>query len=156
MPRTRIRRLDGPVQFQAGELESDLLARADIEDRAGAGRVAQRDLDRYYRHLHIALISITPSFTAEEVTVIVNALNGTFTEPHTAGLFWANVDDFLSDQQPGDPWYFDRGPFVQRLRGLSPFTALAISDAVERFFLRSRLDITETLDEAYRAVGLIH
>lgn len=152
------RLMTGPVSFNAGDLEDDLLSRADIPDRASAGRVAQRDLDRYYRHLTLALARLT--FTPGQAALVVDALNGTLTEPHTASLLWANVSDALADGDDGlaERWDVDAPQaqaLVARLRALTPFEALAVADACERYWRRASAGIDETNDERLRAVGLL-
>jgi hypothetical protein len=157
MPRPSIRRIPGPVTFNPGELEDDLLARVDTlpPDRAGMSRVGQRDLARYYYHINLALSHLT--FTQAEASLIVDVMNGTLTEPHTAALLWASVDDALEDGYAAK-WGVDgkqAQALVARLRALTPFESLAICDACERFWNRVAAGREETNEERLRAVGLL-
>lgn len=141
------------VHFRAGDLLPDLLSRAEAdEDGTPSERTlaiaVDRDLHRYYYLLRLAL----PTFTESEASLIVDALNGVMTEPHTAGLLWAQVDDFARDGGM-TKWGVDGRALVERLRALSPFAQLAIADAVERAWhlLGTGADLADVL----RSVGLV-
>jgi hypothetical protein len=138
------------AQFILGELEPAM-----DERRRGAesyGSVAQRDLARYYELLRRTLERL-PSFTEGEASLIVDACNGWFVEPHTAPLLWAQVDDAIRDEGLDQKWGVDGAAVVTLLRALSPWESLAVCDAAERAWrlLSAGDDIPPTL----RAVGLV-
>lgn len=130
------------AQFRASD---DLQQRCDMPTDARATQIAARDLDRYYTLLQRAM----PKFSEPEASLIVDALNGTLSEPHTAHLLWAEIDDAIQLDQLDKKWGVDGPALVQRLRSLSPFEAMAVVDAAERFWL------SPNEDGVLRAVGLI-
>lgn len=134
-----------PVSFRDRAVETELETRAD--GRLSPGRVAARDLARYYYLLHRAV----PSFSEPEASLIVDAMNGLMTEPHTAGLLWANIADAVRDDSLDEKWDVDAPALVARLRALTPFEQLAVADASERFWQRPELSTSENL----RRVGLV-
>lgn len=135
------------VNFRAGELQDDLEART--EAGQGLALTAKRDLERYYCQLKLAL----PTFSEAEASLIVDVQNGTMVEPHTAGFLWANVADALDDGY-AEKWQVDGPALVARLRNLTPFEALAVADACERFW-RGPYRREGPLGDALRAVGLV-
>lgn len=139
------------VNFRAGEMLPDLEART-ARSSGGLAVTASRDLERYYYHLKMALASVT--LTTDQAQLIVDVMNGTITEPHTASLLWASVSDALDDGL-AEKWDVDGLNLVNMLRHLPPFTALAIADACERFWNRVAAGREETNEERLRAVGLL-
>lgn len=121
---TRTTRQGPPIQFRDVEIERELAARGD-----NPNLVAKRDLERYYALLRQSL----PTFSRSEASLIVDALNGTLIEPHTARLLWAAIDDALYDGL-AEKWGVDGLALVARLRRLTPFEALAVVDAAERYW----------------------
>lgn len=136
------------VNFRAGGLLPALEARTDTG--SSIARTASRDLDRYYT----LLAREVPTFTEGEGSLIVDALNGTLTEPHTASLLWANIADALEDGL-AEKWHVDGAALVERLRKLTPFQSLAVADAAERFWISATLDGAMTHAERLRKVGLV-
>lgn len=134
------------VQFRAGTLLEALQNRTD--DGQSLSPTAQRDLARYYYHLRLAL----PTFTEAEASLICDVMNGTLTEPHTASLLWANVADALEDGY-AEKWKVDGDTLALRLRALSPFEALAVADACERFWRGPYRK--EDMARALREAGLV-
>lgn len=144
------------VNFRAGELLPELEARANGANGAmSLAAVASHDLDRYYTLLRSALAKIAPTLTAGEAAMIVDALNGLITEPHTASLLWASVADAIESDGLARKWDVDGAALVERLRRLAPFEALAVADAAERYWNRVAAGVDETNDERLRAVGLL-
>lgn len=139
------------VTFRAGPVAPDLAART----RAGTavGARARDDLERYYRLLARALAGV--QLSEDEASLIVDALNGMLTEPHTAHLLWAEIDDAITGDGLAEKWSVDGQALVARLRALTPFAALAVSDAAERYWLDTHLTPTRDHTERLRAVGLV-
>lgn len=115
------------IQFRAG---ATLLLEIQARDEGhGSGPTARRDLERYYYMIRSSM----PAFSKAEARLLVDALSGIITEPHTAHLLWAVVDDAIRLGRLDEKWGVDAWALVQRLRHeISPFAALAIADAVER------------------------
>lgn len=101
----------------SGQLASDVEKR--VEQDSERPGVMRRDLGRYYEAIERAM----PSFTEDEATLLVNALNGTrHADPAGIALLWAEVAD-------------DDPALAQRLRRLSYIECAAVVDAVERFWI---------------------
>lgn len=139
------------IQFRA----IDKLAEA-LEVRAEQGRpaslVAQRDLERYYETLRRSM----PSLTVGEASLLADVCNGTYWEPHTVTLLWANVADALDDPV-AEKWGMSDAyaqDFVQRLRRLSYAECMALVDALERFWI-GPYHKEGDLPDRLRAAGLI-
>ncbi len=107
---------------------------------------AKRDLERYYRLLEME----AQEFTEAEASLICDALNGTFFEPHTITLLWANIADAIRYDGLDGKWDVDGAALVERLRNLTPAQTFALADAAERFW-----NATGTTAERLRAVGLV-
>lgn len=156
------------IQFAAGQLEDDLLARAGGDPPSW---IAARDLGRYYHALAAELARVRLSH--DEATTVVAAARGWLVEPHTAGYLWVEVEDYLRDQvEDRGIAELDRIPrldaagraaLVARLRALSSAASLAVCDAVERYWgrvtesaPRSALALPDDSHAAMlRAVGLV-
>lgn len=134
-----------PIQFRDKEIE------AELDTRAGKGLslslVARRDLQRYYALMRRSL----PAFSEPEASLIVDAMRGARTEPHTVEVLWAGVDDAVRGESLDEKWDVDGAALVDRLRSLTPFGALTVADACERFWRRTDLSTGENL----RRVGLV-
>lgn len=144
------------IHFRAGDLLPDLVARADREPEDGqvsertVAQAADRDLHRYYYHLLSVLARLT--FSQAEASFIVDALNGLLTEPHTADLVWANLDD-AAREGLGEKWGIDGVALAARVRALGPFGQLAIADAAERYW-QGPSQVGDR-SAALRSVGLV-
>jgi hypothetical protein len=140
------------VQFRAGDgLAEQLAARA---DRAvSLGLVAKRDLARYYALLERELTRIRLS--EPEASLIVDAYNGTFWEPHTAPLLWADIDDAIRYDGLDQKWGVDGADLFARLRALAPFALLALVDAAERYWVAAGAGDQRSNADLLRAVGLV-
>jgi len=100
-----------------------------------------RAAERRYRWL---LDRHRPRFIRAEALAILGALNGIiFPDPEAALLLWATVEDAGGDAD-----------LVARLSDLSAVEAMAVVDAVERFWQASAAG--EAADDALAASGLVH
>lgn len=141
-----------PVQFKDRVVEQQLAARSQPGYGNGAGAIAARDLARYYAILAHELARLPLS--EAEASLIVDALNGTLIEPHTAGLIWASVDDAIRGDGLDRKWAVDGPALVSKLRDLPLAASLALADAVERFWAQAGEGEQAMLDRLV-AVGLI-
>jgi hypothetical protein len=131
------------INFRAGTLLPALVARSSSEQSRHA--TAQRDLDRYYTLLARSL----PTFTEAEASLLMDALNGTIAMPQTAHLLWAEIDDAIRLDRLDEKWGVDGQALHERLRALTPFQAMAILDAKERYWLHPNEP------DALQRVGLV-
>lgn len=138
-----------PISFASRDLERELAARTEADSQAARSLTAKRDLERYYETLRRSL----PTFTEQEATLIVDALNGTILEPNTVTLLWANVDDHNRLYDGSLP--MDVAALVARLRGLSYAECMALADAVERFWSAANQRDSMTLADGLRTVGMV-
>ncbi len=140
---------DNLIQFRAGAtLLLDIQAR---DEGHGSGPTARRDLERYYYMIR----SSTPEFSEAEARLLVDALSGIITEPHTAHLLWAVVDDAIRLGRLDEKWRVDGWALVQRLRGMTSFELLAIADAVERVWSMMADAKATPITDVIMQVGLI-
>jgi hypothetical protein len=140
------------IQFwPRGGLRGALEARSRDDSRAALSSTAQRDAERYYHCLRKTLETV--ELTEPEASLLCDAINGILMEPHTMPLLWANVDDAVRFGGLDRKWHVDGPALVERLRSLSYAQALAVVDAVERWWSGpfQQPDRTASL----REVGLI-
>jgi len=134
-----------PVQFRPGPLQAELEARGEPNE------IGKRDLGRYYTLLRRELAGV--QLSEPEACLLVDALNGTLLDEHTVSLLWAELDDAILQDHLHEKWSLpgeQAGALVARLRSLSPGQAMAVYDAVERFWRDPN-----PLRERLRAVGLV-
>lgn len=130
------------IQFYVGRSSINAALSERASPRLSPSEIAKRDLERYYALLRRSL----PTFTEPEASLILDALNGMPTEPHSVALVTTIVDAIrlnALDQK----WGVDGDTLSVRLVRLTPFELLAIADAVERFW---------NGDHSNRAAGLRH
>lgn len=139
-----------PVSFYP-----DAPLRAEMEARrkgsAYLGGVPRRDLERYYHAVAVELQAV--HLTQGEACLIIDVMNGTITEPHTAQLLWAQVSDGIQMDRLDEKWEVDGPALVAKLRGLTYTQALAVADAAERWWELE--DGERTWPEGLQAVGLL-
>jgi hypothetical protein len=101
--------------------------------------VARRDLERY----NVLLDSVRPAFTRDQALLLVDVFNGTRFEPIEMSLsaLWASLDD------AEDAYYQKHGvakkALVGRIHNLSEAEALAVIDAIERFWNSQEKTVTD-------------
>lgn len=137
------------IQFRAGDLVEPLDDRA--SERVGISRdgAAKRDLARYYDVLARSLDAL--SLSSAESSLICDAARGTAWDTSSYRLLWAEIDDAIRLDQLDTKWNVDGPALVAKLRNLAPGTAMAIVDAVERFWLTPDDD----REASHRRVGLV-
>lgn len=139
---------ENKVQFRPGHLLGMLQERADTGQ--SISMVAQRDLDRYYDLIALALhhVELTPG----EASLIVDAMNGTFIDLTAAQMLHAEIADSLGDGL-AEKWGVDGPALVAKARGWTLLQRMAVCDAVERFWNNS-YHVEDYQDRLIR-VGLV-
>lgn len=116
-----------PLAFRPDDdLHDELTSR--VEENNSPGRVAKRDLKRYYR----ALRESCPVLPGPEAMTLVCCLNN------------IEIQDFLLTAQALETKIesapdicfevIDRAAFIERVKGWDLFTRLAVLDAAERYW----------------------
>lgn len=109
------------------EIEAEITSRGN--NRSGT---IQRDLSRLYTLYRRALQKL--DFTESEAMLITEALNGTVHDANTAAMLWARVDDAIKLQNLDQTYGVDRETLMQKLKSLGDLEAMAVVDAVERYW----------------------
>lgn len=148
------------IQFRATKSGKELEERTSLpqdikptEKDALISDTAERDLERYYAVLKLTLARI-PTFTESEAMLLVDSLNGYLLTPEMPHLLWANVADAIHMDGLDKKWDVDGAALINRLREMTPFEQLAISDAVERAWQSETYQVSN-MEEKVRAVGLV-
>lgn len=123
-----------PVQFRSMEVEPQLDLRL-TSSLGSPGRVAARDLDRYYAVLAAGLRRV--NLTEPEAMLVIDALNGVLHDAPESipTMLWAGVDDAIRLDGLDAKWGVDGAALVAKLRALTPTQASAVVDAVERWWI---------------------
>jgi hypothetical protein len=102
-------------------------------------------------------------FTEAEATLLCEACNGAYWEPHSIALLWVEISDAIDSDALAAKWqlagpgrtdadHFEAGAqLIAKLRALTPGQTFAVVDAVERFWAHPGRPLGERL----RAVGLV-
>lgn len=116
-----------PVSFRPGDLAPALDARG-----ANRNEVAARDLERYYRLLEIesAALDFSPAEWLLLRDVIGNGYVGAFRSATSLGMA---LGDAITLDGRGDG--IDAGALLHRLFALTPAQAMALCDAIERWWI---------------------
>lgn len=140
------------VRFRLGDLLPEIDARADPPEPSVRARVAQRDLGRYYHLLQETLATV--DLSRGEAGLLVDVCNGwaTHVEPpellaHGLAL---QVDDGCRLEALDEKWHVERVPLVEKIEAWSTAQAIAVIDAIERFWIDPN-----PLDVVLVRVGLI-
>ncbi|GGK22800.1 hypothetical protein GCM10010965_14630 [Caldalkalibacillus thermarum] len=106
----------------------------DLIDERGEARSStiNRDLERLYTLYRRALNVI--EFGVNEACLITEALETKNMTAETAHLLWAYVEDALRHKHLSKVWNVDGSELVEKLRSLNEIQAMAVIDAVERFW----------------------
>lgn len=145
------------IQFRAiDQMAQQLTTRSNVPEQASESALksilsetARRDLDRYYN----TLVRSLPKFSVEEASLLLDALNGCISEPHSVQLLWANIADAVQEGYD-KKWEVDGPALVERLRKLSYAECMAVTDAVERFWYGPYRQ-EGPLEPRLREVGLV-
>jgi hypothetical protein len=129
---------DYKVQFRPGVLTRALTDRANPPTNATFSQVAQRDLERYYTLLDLALTQV--QLSDGEASLIVDAMNGTLINLQAAQLLPAEIEDAIALDSLDRKWEVDGAALVAKLQGMSLLQRMAICDAVERFWVEHEVE----------------
>jgi hypothetical protein len=135
------------VTFRAlPELADALTSRG--REGESLGGIARDQLERYFECLRRTLATV--QLSEAEASLIADAGNGVLWEAHTVPLLWAQVADAIQDEGLDRKWGVNGAALVERLRGLNYAQALAVTDAITRYWREPN-----PIDEALRRVGLV-
>ena len=142
------------IQFRAVEtMAQQLQGRTEVHEPGAVSETARRDLNRYYLLLATTLAGINLSY--EETMLIVDALNGYRMTPELPQLLAHQVKDAIQmdglDQKLG----VDQSTLMWKLETLLPAECLAITDAVERWWVSTMQTPDLTHRDRCIRVGLI-
>lgn len=132
------------ITFRVGT--GPLLAALDDRDykhESHRNEVARRDLLRYYDSLARSLATV--DLSEAEASALCDANNGTIWEPWSVSLLWANIADTPG---LGEKWGVDTEVLISKIRGWDYHQALAVVDAIERFWVQCE-------DSTVQSVGLV-
>lgn len=134
---------------QDSQLRATLLQRG--ED---ASTVSLRDLKRYYALLNYHLLELT--FTANEASLVCEALKDYRFEDDSeqARTIWKRVDAAIQRDHLDQKWSVN-STFIPKLRALSHLQAIALVDAVERYWFRGQVNPDELLETKLSRVCLV-
>ena len=118
------------IQFRPGPRAEHLAARG-ASDNASASQLVDRDLDRYYQLLALALAQVRLS--EGEAGLLIDALNGTFIDLQAAQALHYEIADALGDGL-AEKWGVDGPALVATIRGWSLLVRVAVCDAADRFW----------------------
>ena len=139
------------ISLRVGELADDIDSRCGEADGESAAGVIKRDLARYYRVLQEELASL--DFTEGEASLVCDACNGLFFDDATSThrFIWAEVADAIQLQHLDKKWTVAGDRLVKKLRDMTSGQAMAVADAIQRFWAEPQRDTRELLLE----VGLL-
>lgn len=135
------------ITFRAAAHLIEAIEARDFDGKSQTGRppegstnmVARRDLERYYRLLADELRSV--NLTEEEASMICDALNGTHLMDvgslrglSALTVLRVEVSDSITLNAYDRKWGINEGELAAKLAALTPGQAMAIIDAVERFW----------------------
>lgn len=111
--------------------------------------VINRDIERLYTLYKKALKEVPLS--DNEACLIVDALNGSLMDAYSARMLWASIEDAINLDGLATKWEVDGSTLVEKLKKLTDIQALALVDAVERFWQECpQGDIRENVRRYFR------
>lgn len=119
------------VSIRLADLLAPVTARTQADESLGA--TAKRDLSRYYNLLERDLAVIAQALTRGEALLLCDLNNGTIWDTVSPGALRDQVGD--AEQARLDAWDVDRDTLTAKLRALTTGQALALVDAIERWWL---------------------
>jgi hypothetical protein len=134
---------------QESQLKSALLQRG-----GDIGAVGLRDLKRYYALLNYHLLDL--SLTADEANLICEALKDYRFEgdPEQVRAIGKRVDNAIQQDHLDQKWSVNE-TFIRKLQSLTQLQAIALIDAVERYWVRDQANPDEPLETRLSRVDLI-
>jgi hypothetical protein len=134
---------------QDSELKAALLQRGENTSTVGL-----RDLKRYYALLNYHLLET--SWTEGEAHLICEALKGYQLEddPDQSRAIWKQVHTAVHRDDLDQKWHVNRETFHPKIQALNHLEAVALVDAVERYWVRKRSNPQESLQTRLMRVDL--
>jgi hypothetical protein len=125
-----------PVNKFSVSLEPQISAR--LERREGArSTVINTTLERYFWLVDMERRQLRQLLNNGEIALICDVLNGTmFADPYSVNFVSMEVQDSISMDRLDEKWQIDGPALVQKLKGLSYGTMLALVDAVQMWWHR--------------------
>jgi hypothetical protein len=135
---------------QDAQLKAALLKRGD-----NTGAVGLRDLQRYYALLNYHLLEF--ALTAGEANLICEVLQDYCfeTDPEQARMIWRRINDAMESNQLHQKWRVNGEALISKLQRLTHLQAMALVDAVERYWLRAQSHPQEPVDITLSRVDLL-
>ena len=114
-----------------------------------------RDLKRYYALLNYYLLETT--WTENEAHLICEALKDYQFEddPEQARTVWKQIHNAVHRDHLDQKWSINRERFHRKVQDLNELEAIALVDAVERYWVRAKSEPQESLSARLTSVGLI-
>ena len=138
------------LDFQEPALSIALLQRGE-DSRA----VELRDLGRYYALLNYHLLETT--WTESEAHLICEALKDYQFEDdlERARTVWKQIHNAVHRDHLDQKWSINRERFHRKVQDLNELEAIALVDAVERYWVRAKSEPQESLSARLMSIGLI-
>jgi hypothetical protein len=135
---------------QDSKLKAALLQRGENTSAVGL-----RDLKRYYALLNYHLLEL--SLTLGEANLICEALKDYWFEDDSeqARAIWKRVNDAIQRDHLDQKWSVNDKAFIDKLQALTHLQAVALVDAVERYWVREQSNPHESLETKLSRVDLI-
>lgn len=125
-----------PVDKFSVSLEPQVSAR--LERREGARSTVINDtLERYFWLVDVERRQLRQLLSDGEIALICDVLNGVmFADPHSVNFVSMEVQDGISMDRLDEKWKIDGPALVQKLKGCSYGTMIALVDAVQMWWHR--------------------
>ena len=138
------------LDFQEPALSIALLQRG--ED---SRLVELRDLRRYYTLLNYHLLET--NWTESEAHLICEALKDYQFEddPEQARTVWKQIHNAVHRDHLDQKWSINQEIFHRKVQDLNELEAIALVDAVERYWVRAKSEPQESLSARLMSIGLI-
>ncbi len=135
---------------QDSKLKAALLKRGENTSTVGL-----RDLRRYYALLNHHLLEL--SLTVGEASLICETLKDYRFEDDSeqTRTIWKRVNDAIQRDRLEKKWSVNSEAFIHKLHGLTNLQAVALVDAVERYWIREQANPDEPLETKLLRVDLI-
>lgn len=120
----------------------------------------EEDLGRYYLMLGETLRAMR--FTREEAMMMCDICKEAAVFRHSINtlsaaplILYANLRDGILLDQINEKWKVDGEAFLERVQRFTPLEAMAILDAIERFWIQSKVWLEPDFNQLLIQVGLV-
>ncbi len=108
--------------------------RTDLVNAAERGWLINRMLDRYLHLLSDRRNHLRPSFSNEELGLMVDACNGAIWYAHSIQHLPLEIADAIELDRLDEKWGVDGAGLVAKLKALDLLSLCALVDGIERFW----------------------